>query len=277
MSAMASPALAKLSRPAALVGIAIVVAFVVLAVFAPWLAPYDPVASDWSAFRQPPSAEHWFGTDEIGRDVASRVIWGARASLIAGVMSVVIAIAIGVPFGLAAGYAGKAIDATIMRVTDGLLAIPSLVLAIALAGFLGAGLANATIAIGLSAMPVFIRLTRAQVLAVRGELYVDAARALGYSNRRIVLRHILPNILPALLVQATVTMAIAIIAEAGLSFLGLGLQPPEPSWGASLNAARNFIAEGPWMSFWPGLFICVAVFGFNLTGDALRDAFDPQE
>ena len=277
MSAVASPALAKLSRPAAVVGIAIVVTFVVLAVFAPWLAPYDPVASDWSAFRQPPSAEHWFGTDEIGRDVASRVIWGARASLIAGVMSVLIAIAIGVPFGLAAGYAGKAIDATIMRITDGLLAIPSLVLAIALAGFLGAGLANATIAIGLSAMPVFIRLTRGQVLAVRGELYVDAARALGYSNRRIVLRHILPNILPALLVQATVTMAIAIIAEAGLSFLGLGLQPPEPSWGASLNAARNFIAEGPWMSFWPGLFICVAVFGFNLTGDALRDAFDPQD
>jgi peptide/nickel transport system permease protein len=277
MSAAASPGLAKLRRPAALVGAAIVVAFVAMAALAPWVAPYDPVASDWSAFRQPPSAEHWFGTDEIGRDVLSRVIWGARASLVAGVMSVVIAIVVGVPFGLAAGYAGKAVDATIMRITDGLLAIPSLVLAIALAGFLGAGLANATIAIGVSAMPVFVRLTRGQVLAVRGELYVDAARALGYSNKRIVLRHILPNILPALLVQATLTMAIAIIAEAGLSFLGLGLQPPEPSWGASLNAARNFIAEGPWMSFWPGLFICVAVFGFNLTGDALRDAFDPQD
>ena len=163
-----------------------------------------------------------------------------------------------------------------MRITDGLLAVPALVLAIALAAFLGPSLGNAMIAIGVAATPIFLRLTRGEVLALRHELFVEAARSMGFSHPRVALRHILPNIAPALLVQATLSIATAIIAEAGLSFLGLGEQPPAPSWGASLNAARNFIVDAPWMSVWPGLFICLAVFGFNLLGDGLRDVFDPR-
>jgi len=258
------------------IGAVIVVLFVAMACLAPVIAPYDPLATDWGALRQAPSAAHWMGTDDLGRDVLSRVIWGSRASLLVGVLSVVIAMAGGVPLGLVSGYAGGIVDGVLMRVTDGLLAIPSLILAIALAAFLGASLVNAMIAIGIAAAPIFIRLTRGQVLVVRGEQYVDAVRTMGFSGLRIIGRHILPNILPVLLVQATLSMADAIIAEAGLSFLGLGQQPPDPSWGAALDAARGFIVECPWMSIWPGVFICVSVFGLNLLGDGLRDALDPR-
>jgi len=258
------------------VGAVIVLLFVAMACLAPVIAPYDPLATDWGALRQAPSAAHWMGTDDLGRDVLSRVIWGSRASLLVGVLSVVIAMAAGVPLGLISGYAGGIVDGVLMRVTDGLLAIPSLILAIALAAFLGASLVNAMIAIGIAAAPIFIRLTRGQVLVVRGEQYVDAVRTMGFSGLRIIGRHILPNILPVLLVQATLSMADAIIAEAGLSFLGLGQQPPDPSWGAALDAARGFIVECPWMSIWPGVFICVSVFGLNLLGDGLRDALDPR-
>ncbi len=257
-------------------GAVIVLFFVAMAVLAPVLAPYDPLATDWGALRQAPSAAHWLGTDDLGRDVLSRVIWGSRASLLVGVLSVGMAMVAGVPLGLFAGYSRGVVDATLMRVTDGLLAIPSLILAIALAAFLGPSLVNAMIAIGAAAAPIFIRLTRGQVLVVRGEQYVDAVRTMGFSGLRIVARHILPNILPVLLVQATLSMADAIIAEAGLSFLGLGQQPPNPSWGAALDAARSFIVECPWMSVWPGVFICVSVFGLNLLGDGLRDALDPR-
>ncbi|HUH92479.1 MAG TPA: ABC transporter permease [Casimicrobiaceae bacterium] len=263
-------------RRGAMVGLGVVVFFIAVALLAPVLAPYDPIATSWSAVRKAPSATHWLGTDEIGRDVLSRVIFGSRASLLAGVVSVSIALAFGVPIGLAAGYLGGWIDALISRMTDAMLACPFLILAIALAAFLGPSLTNAMIAIGISATPIFIRLTRASVLQVKVEDYVEAARAVGNSPLRIALRHILPNVVPPLIVQATLAVAAAIIAEAALSFLGLGQQPPAPSWGSMLNTAKNYIDNAPWMAVWPGLSIFVIVLSFNLLGDGLRDAFDPK-
>jgi peptide/nickel transport system permease protein len=257
-------------------GFAIVVFFVLVAVFAPWLAPYDPVATSWGSVRQAPGAAHWFGADELGRDVLSRIVWGARASLLAGVASVTISLALGVPIGMLAGYVGRWLDALISRITDAMLACPFLILAIALAAFLGPSLTNAMIAIGISATPVFIRLTRAQVLSAKSEDYVEAARALGNPHLRIALRHILPNIVAPLIVQATLAIAAAVIAEASLSFLGLGQQPPAPSWGSMLNTARNYVDQAPWMAIWPGVSIFLLVLSFNLLGDGLRDALDPR-
>ena len=273
----AQRALRRLARRrGAMIGLGFVVFFVLLALFAPWVAPHDPLATSWSAVRQAPSAQHLFGTDEIGRDVLSRVIWGTRASLLAGLVSVCISLALGVPVGLAAGYLGGWIDALISRITDAMLACPFLILAIALAAFLGPSLTNAMIAIGISATPIFVRLTRAQVLAVKVEDYVEAARAVGNSHLRIALRHILPNVVAPLIVQATLAIAAAVIAEASLSFLGLGQQPPAPSWGSMLNTAKNYIDNAPWMPVWPGLSIFLLVLSFNLLGDGLRDAFDPR-
>jgi peptide/nickel transport system permease protein len=263
-------------RRGAMVGLAVVVFFVLVAVFAPLISPYDPVATSWSAVRKAPSAQYWFGTDEIGRDVLSRVIWGARASLLAGLVSVSIAMLLGVPIGLVAAYVGGWTDGVISRFTDAMLAVPFLILAIALAAFLGPSLTNAMIAIGVSATPIFIRLTRAQVLAVKVEDFVEAARAVGNPHWRIALRHILPNVLPPLIVQATLSIAAAVIAEASLSFLGLGQQPPAPSWGSMLNTAKNFVDNAPWMAIWPGLSIFLLVLSFNLLGDGLRDALDPK-
>jgi len=264
-------------RRGAMIALGVVLFFVILALLAPGIAPYDPLATSWSAVRKAPSAGHWFGTDEIGRDVLSRVVWGTRASLLAGVVSVSISLVFGVPIGLAAGYLGGWIDALISRMTDAMLACPFLILAIALAAFLGPSLTNAMIAIGISATPVFIRLTRAQVLHVKVEDYVEAARAVGNSHLRIALRHVLPNIVPPLIVQATLAIAAAIIAEAALSFLGLGQQPPAPSWGSMLNTAKNYIDNAPWMAVWPGVSIFMLVLSFNLLGDGLRDAFDPRQ
>ncbi len=263
-------------RRGAMIGLAVVVFFIAIAAFAPHVAPYEPTATDWMAVRKPPSWAHPFGTDEVGRDVLTRVIYGARASLSAGLVSVALAVALGLPIGLIAGYAGGWTEAALMRLTDAMLAIPFLILAIALAAFLGPTLTNAMIAIGLSATTIFIRLTRAQVQSVKVEEYVEAARAAGATPVRIVLRHILPNILPAILVQATLTIAAAIIAEASLSFLGLGQQPPDPSWGSMLNTAKNFLSQAPWMAVWPGLSIFLVVLSFNLLGDGLRDALDPR-
>jgi peptide/nickel transport system permease protein len=263
-------------RGSAVFGLVVVVAFVVVAAGAPWIAPYDPVATSWSAIRKAPSAAHWFGTDELGRDVLSRVVYGARASLLAGVVSVLISLALGVPIGLAAGYIGRWIDGLISRITDAMLATPFLILAIALAAFLGPSLTNAMIAIGISATPIFIRLTRAQVLAVKVEDFVEAARAVGNPHWRIALRHVLPNVVPPLIVQATLAIAAAVIAEASLSFLGLGQQPPAPSWGSMLNTAKNYLEQAPWMATWPGLSIFLLVLSFNLLGDGLRDALDPR-
>jgi peptide/nickel transport system permease protein len=265
-------------RHSAMVGLGIVVILVLAAVLAPWIAPYDPAQQSWTAVRKPPSWLHLLGTDESGRDLLSRVIFGARASLLAGVVSVSIALGIGVPIGLAAGYLGGWIDALISRIADAMLACPFLILAIALAAFLGPSLTNAMIAIGITTTPIFVRLTRGQVLSVKVEDYVEAARAVGNPAWRIAVRHILPNILPALLVQATLSIATAIIAEASLSFLGLGQQPPAPSWGAMLNTGKNFVQQGQWwMSVFPGVAIFFTVLGFNLLGDGLRDALDPRE
>jgi len=264
-------------RRLALFGALVVLGFIALALFAPWLAPQDPIAASWSAIRKAPSAAHWLGTDEIGRDVLSRVVWGTRASLAAGVVSVSISLLFGVPIGLAAGFLGGAVDALVSRITDAFLACPFLILAIALAAFLGPSLANAMIAIGVSATPVFVRLTRAQVLGVKVEDYIEAARAIGNPPWRIALRHILPNIVPPLIVQATLAIAAAVIAEASLSFLGLGQQPPAPSWGSMLNSAKNYVDNAPWMAVWPGMAIFALVLAFNLLGDGLRDALDPRQ
>jgi peptide/nickel transport system permease protein len=263
-------------RRGAMVGLAVVLFFAAVAILAPLVAPYDPLATNWLTVRKPPTLAHPFGTDDLGRDVLARVIWGARASLAAGVVSVSISLALGVPLGLVSGYAGGLVDAILMRIADAMLAIPFLILAIALAAFLGPNLMNAMVAIGISAMPAFIRLTRAQVLAAKVEDYVEAARAVGNPHWRLVLRHILPNILAPIMVQATLAIAAAIIAEASLSFLGLGQQPPAPSWGSMLNTAKNFLSQAPWMAWWPGLAIFVVVLSFNLLGDGLRDALDPK-
>jgi peptide/nickel transport system permease protein len=227
--------------------------------------------------RGAPDALHWFGTDELGRDILSRMMWGARASLLAGVVSVSVAVAIGLPLGLIAGYAAGVVDTVVSRLADALLSIPFLILAIALAAFLGQSLTNAMVAIGISAMPRFVRLARGQAIAVKSEEYVEAARAIGLDDARIVVRYILPNVLPPIIVQASLTVATAIIAEASLSFLGLGQLPPAPSWGSMLNAAKDFASEAPWMSIFPGAGIFLAVLGFNLLGDGLRDALDPRE
>jgi peptide/nickel transport system permease protein len=263
-------------RKGAVLGLAVIALFVGLALLAPLVAPYDPTAQAWTAVRKPPSAAHWLGTDDVGRDILSRIIYGARASLLAGVVSVAIAIAIGVPVGMVAGYLGGFIDALLSRITDAMLACPFLILAIALAAFLGPSLTNAMIAIGITTTPIFVRLTRGQVMAVKVEDYVEAARAVGNPHWRIALVHVLPNILPTLIVQATSSIAAAIIAEAALSFLGLGQQPPAPSWGSMLNSAQRFLVNEPWMAVWPGLAIFLTVLSFNLVGDGLRDALDPR-
>jgi peptide/nickel transport system permease protein len=273
-----SRAWGKLKRNrSAMVGGIFVMFFVIAALLAPLLPIPDPTATDWGKIRLAPSAEHWLGTDEIGRDILSRMIWGARASLMAGVVSVMIALVVGVPLGLLAGYFGGWTDQIIARATDALLAMPFLIMAIALAAFLGPSLTNAMIAIGLSAVPVFIRLTRGQVMSVKTEDHVEGARAIGLGHLRIMTRYILPNVFPPILVQATLTIATAIIAEASLSFLGLGQQPPAPSWGSMLATAKNFLSQAPLMAVWPGAAIFLVVMGFNLLGDGLRDALDPKE
>lgn len=264
-------------RPSAVMAAVVVGAFIVLALGAPRLAPFDPIKINFAAVRTPPSDVYRLGTDEVGRDVLSRLIWGARASLLAGVVPVTIALAFSIPLGLLSGYAGGWIDGLIMRITDAMLAIPFLIVAIALAAFLGPSLTNAMIAIGIAALPTFLRLARGTVLAIKTEDYIEAARALGCSRLRIASGHILPNMLPPLLIQSSITVAAAIIAEASLSFLGLGQQPPAPSWGSMLNAAQRYLSQAPWMALYPGLMIFVIVMALNVLGDGLRDALDPKE
>jgi len=264
-------------RPAAVAGAAVVLLFTLMAVAAPLIATTDPTRTDWSKIRKAPSWAHPFGTDDLGRDGFSRVVWGARISMQAGVFSILLAMAIGVPVGLVAGYYRGGLDQVIMRLTDAWLAFPFLILAIGLVTILGPSLTNATLAIGLGATPTYIRLTRGLVLSTKEEDYVQGARALGAGDLRVMGRHILPNVASAIMVQATVAIPTAIIAEAVLSFLGLGVQPPAPSWGTMLNAAQQFLEQAPWMAYWPGLAIFLLALSFNLAGDGLRDVLDPRD
>ncbi len=264
-------------RPASAAGAVIVLLFVATALGAPWIATSDPLGTDWSKIRKAPTWAHPFGTDDLGRDNFSRVVWGSRISMQAGVFSILLAILVGVPTGLVAGYYRGALDQVIMRLTDAWLAFPFLILAIGLVTIMGPSLTNATLAIGLGATPAYIRLTRGLVLATAALDYVQGARALGAGDPRLMSRHILPNIVSSLLVQATVSIPIAIIAEAILSFLGLGVQPPAPSWGTMLNTAQQFLETAPWMAWWPGLAIFSLTLAFNLAGDGLRDLLDPKD
>ncbi|WP_017185807.1 ABC transporter permease [Alkalibacillus haloalkaliphilus] len=247
------------------------------AIFAPWLAPHDPTEQNYSAVLQAPSIEYWFGTDNLGRDIFSRVIYGAQVSLQAGLISVGIALIIGVPIGLISGYYRGFIDEyIIMRMTDAMLSIPALVLALALAAVLGAGLTNAMIAIGLVLTPNFVRLIRGEVLAHREKEYVEAGKASGISDFSIILKHILPNTIAPIMVQATLAIAAAIIVEASLSYLGLGTQPPNPSWGSMLATGQGYLDSAPWIALFPGALIFITVISINLFGDGIRDMLDPK-
>jgi peptide/nickel transport system permease protein len=257
-------------------GAIVLVVIVLAAVFAAQIAPYSPTRQDFRIERQPPSWQHWMGTDEFGRDVFSRVIWGAQASLEAGAVAATIALIVGVLFGMVAAFYGGRADSLIMRCMDVVLAFPYILLAIAVVAILGPGLLNAMIAIGIVYIPHYARVARGSVLSVRSREYVDAARALGADDTRIMHQHVLPNTLAPLIVQTTLCVGIAIIDTAGLSFLGLGTQPPTPDWGNMLSAGRNYVIDSPWIATFPGLAILVTVLAFNLMGDALRDAFDPR-
>lgn len=261
----------------ALVGAAILALMVLCALLAPWLAPYDPLNQDLNHVLEGENSAHFMGTDDLGRDVLSRIIYGARISLQASIYAVGVAFVIGVPIGLLSGYyRGFWDEWVVMRVVDALQAFPFLILSLALAATLGAGFRNAMIAIGIGFAPAFVRIVRAQVMTVANQEFVQAARAIGMGDLRIMLRHILPNSLAPLLVQTTLAMASAILAEAALSFLGLGAQPPTASWGQMLSVAQGYISLAPWLAYWPGIAIFLAVLGFNLVGDGVREALDPR-
>jgi peptide/nickel transport system permease protein len=260
----------------ALIGGFVVGLVIFAAIFAPLIVPYDPVKQDILSLLQGPSRSHLLGTDEIGRDTLSRVIYGARVSLMVGVIAVSISMFIGSALGLIAGYGRGLIDTVIMQIMDALLAFPALALALAITAMLGPSLNNAMIAIGITGIPAFARLVRGQVLSLRDLEYVQAARALGASNMQIIVKHILPNTMAPIIVQTSIAIPAAILAEAGLSFLGLGIQPPTPSWGAMLNTARGYIQMTPWLAIVPGVAIFVTVLAFNFLGDALRDTLDPR-
>lgn len=265
-------------RRPAVVGLLLAAMVVLAAVFAPLMAPYPPGANDFDAILTAPLTRgHFLGTDELGRDVLSRVIWGARTSVQAGVFATFLAILVALPFGLTAGYYRGWWDSMAMRLTDTLLAFPFLIIAVGLAAILGPSLENATIAIGLVQIPKIVRVTRGEMLGLREESFLAAAIADGASDWYILLRQALPNITNTLLVQATVIIPIAIIAESSLSFLGLGVQPPTPSWGVMLTAAQPYMTQAPWLAVIPGLAIFFATLSFNLFGDGLRDAWDSKE
>jgi len=267
----------RLARNELTVAGAIILAVVMIAaIFAPYLSPHDPLGMSPSQLLQPPSREYLMGTDELGRDVLSRVIWGARISLYVGVVSVTMAVLIGVTLGLLAGYHGGLLDDAINRVLDVVFAFPTILLALGIVGMLGSSLTNSMIAIGLIYTPVYARLARGTTLAVKQREFVEAAIVSGARSARIIVRHILPNVMAPLIIQTSLSLSLAILAEASLSFLGLGTQPPDPSWGTMVNAGQALIELSPWPVVFPGLAIMLAVLAFNLIGDGLRDALDPR-
>lgn len=260
----------------AMAGLTLLAAAVGVALGAPWLAPYDPTFQDLLQPLQPPSREHPFGTDEVGRDVLSRVIYGSRLSLSVGLISVGIGGTAGVTLGLVSGFYGGWLDDVILRIMDLMLAFPGILLALAIVAVLGPGLYNVMLAVGIAATPSFTRVTRGQTLAIRAMDYVTGARAIGCTPGRIIWRYILPNVLPSVIVLATLGLASAILAASGLSFLGLGAQPPTPEWGAMLSFGRAYLRQAWWITTFPGLAIMVTVLGMNMLGDGLRDALDPK-
>ncbi len=259
------------------VGIILIAVFVLSALLAPVISPQSPTKQQVTNALKPPSAEHLLGTDELGRDMLSRILYGGQASLEVGFLSVSMALLLGVSLGLVAGYWSNSwVETVIMRVMDALLAFPALVLALALVAALGPGLNNAIIAIGVVGIPTYARLTRGQVLSAKEREYIEAARTVGASDLRIMVRHLLPNVSAPLIVQTSLGFATAILAEAALSFLGLGVQPPTPSWGSMLNGARGYLDIDPWLIIGPGTAIFLAVLGFNFIGDGIRDILDPR-
>lgn len=263
-------------NPLSMLGAAIVLVFVLVALLAPWIATHDPAAQSLREKLQPPSSKHWFGTDELGRDIFSRVVYGARVSLQVGLAAVLIALVVGSLLGLLAGFYGGWIDSAVVVLIDILLAFPGVLLAIAIIAILGPGLENAAIAIGIYSVPQYARVMRGSVISVRNSLYVEASRAIGATDGRIMFRHILPNVLAPLIVLSTLRMASAILSASTLSFLGLGAQPPTPEWGAMLSRGRTYIVLAPYVMIFPGACLLLVILGFNLFGDALRDALDPR-
>lgn len=260
----------------AMVGLVIIVMMIVLALLAPYISPYPYEAADFKNRYATPSAEHWFGTDELGRDIFSRLLYGSRYSLRIGLISVAISAIGGIFFGAIAGYFGGAVDNIIMRLLDVLQAMPGIVLAIAISAALGPGLTNSVIALSISSIPGYARMTRASILNVRKMEYLEAATSINCSNARIIWKHVLPNALSPLIVQATMGIAGAIMGAAMLSFIGLGVQPPTPEWGAMLSAGRNYLRDYPHLCIFPGVMIMMAVLSLNMLGDGLRDALDPK-
>lgn len=262
-------------HPIGVLGIIIILLVVLTAIFAAQIAPYAPTSQKFRRL-QPPSATNWLGTDDLGRDVFSRIVYGSRISLQVGIIAVTLALSIGVTLGVLSGYIGGAFDNTVMRVVDLMFAFPGLVLAIVIAGLLGPSITNAMIAIGIIYAPTYARVARSSVLTVNNELYLEAARLTGGGHLHIIRKHILPNILAPLVILTTLSMSTAILTEAALSFLGLGTQPPDPSWGKMLSEGRRFMEIAWWTTVFPGVAIVIAVLGFNLLGDGLRDALDPR-
>lgn len=262
-------------RPIAVVGLFGVIIVVLVALFAPLVAPYSPLASDYNAILKPPGTPgHLLGTDDVGRDLLSRLVYGARASLTAGVLATVLAVVVGVPLGMIAGFYRGWVDPVLSRITDVVLSFPFLILAVGLAAILGPSLVNASIALAVAQVPIFVRIARGEVLALREQEYVQAAVVNGAPTRVILFRHMLPNILSPLVVQVTVAIPAAIIGAAVLSFLGLGVQPPTPAWGTMLSDAQQYVAQAPWFALFPGLAIALTTLSFNLFGDGLRDVLD---
>jgi ABC-type dipeptide/oligopeptide/nickel transport system permease subunit len=260
----------------AVFGLLVFISIVLASIFAEQLAPYDPIEPDFMALMEPPSARYWLGTDSLGRDILSRIIFGARIALIVGILAVLLAMVVGVLLGLVAGYYGGMVDSVIMRIMDGLFAFPILILAIGLMAILGLGLVNIIIAVAVGFIAPFARVTRGDVLSIREEAYVEAARLVGVRDVAIIFRHVFPNVLAPIIVQGALRVSGAIITEAGLSFLGLGIPPPTPVWGSMISEGRGFLVMAPWISTFPGIALMITVVGLNLLGDGLRDTLDPR-